>query len=300
MESTADELTQAQLLVQLHTASTLSSSPADRALPLSESIATASRSLVSGLPPTGRGLENTVSHLIEAIIPGLNASSLSPNYYGFVTGGATPAARLADTLVTLHDQNVAVHLPKETVATVVEEQALLMLLDLLHFDHATFKGRTLTTGATSSNILGLACGREWILQRKLTKTTMNGVGNRKDSVGELGLLASCRRAGINSLQILTTMPHSSLRKAAGVLGMGRASVIDVGLIENPLVFDMQKLEKLLSCDKTASIVVVSCGEVNTGDFATQSWYPMQRLRSLCDKYDAWLHVDGGVQVVPAL
>ena len=300
MNSTTDELTQAQLLIQSHTKSTLSRSLPYRPLPLCESIATASRSLISGLPSTGHGVEKTVSHLIEAIALGLNGSSLSSNYYGFVNGGATPAARLADNLVTLHDQNVQVHLPKETIATAVEDKALTMLLDLLHFDHETFKERIFTTGATSSNILGLACGREWILQKKLARAVANEAGAWIDSVGELGLLEACKTAGIESLQILTTMPHSSLRKAASILGLGRASVIDVGLSENPLTFDMQKLEKLLSRDGFAAIVVVSCGEVNTGGFATQSWYSMQKLRSLCDKYDAWLHVDGGAQDISAL
>ena len=295
MDSTIDELSQAQRLIQSHTASILSSSLPYRPLPLNESIITASRSLLSGLPATGHGLEKTVSHLIEAIVPGLNGNSLSPNYYGFVTGGATPAARLADNLVTLHDQNVQVHLPKESIATIVEDRALLMLLDLLLFDHETFKARTFTTGATSSNILGLACGREWVLNKRLSRAVGNGAEDRTDSVGELGLLEACKRAGIDSLQILTTMPHSSLRKAASVLGMGRASVIDVGLSEDPLKFDVQELEKLLSHKGSAAIVVVSCGEVNTGGFATHSWHPMQKLRSLCDKYDAWLHVDGGAQ-----
>ena len=34
-------------------------------------------------------LPDVTSHLLTAIAPYLNASSLSPNYYGFVTGGAT-------------------------------------------------------------------------------------------------------------------------------------------------------------------------------------------------------------------
>ncbi|MCJ1395439.1 hypothetical protein MMC18_008325 [Xylographa bjoerkii] len=296
MDLTIDELTQAQSLIQMHTTSILSNSPPHKTLPLHNSIATASRSLLSRLPFTGHGLEKTASHLIEAIVPGLNGSSLSPNYYGFVTGGATPAARLADNLVTLYDQNAAVHLPKESIATVVEDRALVMLLDLLQFDHDRFKGRIFTTGATSSNILGLACGREWILQKKLIRASVAGAGICIDSVGELGLLEACKRAGVESLQILTTVPHSSLRKAASVLGMGRTSVIDVGHAQNPLVFDMQKLEEMLSRERSASIVVVSCGEVNTGGFATQSSCPMQQVRTLCDKYDAWLHVDGAFGV----
>ena len=292
MNSALDELVQIPSLIQNHTTSTLSSISC-RTLPLQESIVTACHSLLHRLPSTGHGLEETVSHLLEAIVPGLNGNSLSSNYYGFVTGGVTPAARLADNLVTLYDQNVQVHLPKETVATIVEDSALKLLLDLLYFDPERFKGRTFTTGATSSNMLGLACGREWVLQKRSAQAGVNGGGDCLVSVGELGLVEACRRAGIDSVQVLTTMPHSSLRKAASLLGMGRASVIDVGMPEDPLVFDMQKLEKLLSRERYASIVVVSCGEVNTGRFATDSWYQMHTLKALCDRYSAWLHVDGG-------
>ena len=89
------------------------------------------------------------------------------------------------------------------------------------------------------------------------------------------------------------MAHSSLRKAASVVGFGRASVHDVGSEEDPIVLDMEKLEEMLGRAGTASIVVISCGEVNTGGFATQSYSQVLRLRSMCDKYGAWLHVDAG-------
>jgi glutamate/tyrosine decarboxylase-like PLP-dependent enzyme len=41
-----------------------------------------------------------------------------------------------------------------------------------------------------------------------------------------------------------------------------------------------------------SVIVVSAGEVNTGRFAT-SVLDMPKLRSLADRYGAWIHVDGG-------
>jgi len=39
-------------------------------------------------------------------------------------------------------------------------------------------------------------------------------------------------------------------------------------------------------------VVISCGEVNTGHFATAGIQQLQQLRKLCDQYGSWLHVDG--------
>jgi len=45
-------------------------------------------------------------------------------------------------------------------------------------------------------------------------------------------------------------------------------------------------------DGVVSIVVLSAGEVNTGRFATNV-LDMPKLRSLADRYGAWIHVDGG-------
>jgi glutamate/tyrosine decarboxylase-like PLP-dependent enzyme len=90
------------------------------------------------------------------------------------------------------------------------------------------------------------------------------------------------------------MPHSSLAKVAGILGIGRANVINMaGNNGDPLRFDFEKLEQALAAPGVATIVAVSCGEVNTGHFATSAGLEdFRRIRDLCDKYNAWLHVDG--------
>ena len=133
-------------------------------LPPVDAIASARYSLLEHLPNRGIGASTVEAHIRNDIIPGLNRSSQSPNYYGFVTGGATPAASCADHVVTETDQNVQVHLPKETVATDVEDRALTMVCELLHLPSHNWLHRTFTTGATASNIVGLACGRDFVLQ----------------------------------------------------------------------------------------------------------------------------------------
>lgn len=248
--------------------------------------------LPSKLPEQGLGIESTTKHLIETISPALNAASLSPNYYGFVTGGVTPAARVADSIIALYDQNVQVYLPEQTLVTFVENKALELLLELLLFTKEAWPNRTFTTGATSSNILGLACGREYIISEAIKRRTGSN-SEPSITVGDVGFLAACRVADIDRVQILTTLPHSSLKKASSLVGLGRSSIIDVSQSDNFLAFDLQKTESRLKNSKTASIVVVSCGEVNTGWFATRSGVEVQLLRLLCDRYGAWLHVDGG-------
>ena len=179
----------------------------------------------------------------------------------------------------------------------VEDKALKMLQELLRFDPTEWRGRTFTTGATAGNVLGLACGREFVIReafrRAEGRSRSNGDDDDAGAVGEWGMLEVCRRAGIDRVQVLTTAPHSSLGKAASVVGLGRASVHDVGRDDDPLAFDMDKLEHMLNRERTASIVAISCSEVNTGGFATHSREEVLHLRSLCDIYGAWMHVDGG-------
>ncbi|RDW78547.1 pyridoxal phosphate-dependent decarboxylase family protein [Aspergillus mulundensis] len=256
-------------------------------LPDASSLAKARASLPQSLADDGIGYESTRRHILDDLVPAFNMSSISPRYYGFVTGGVTPAALFADGIVSAYDQNVQVHLPQHTVATDVEHTALGLLVDLLRLPRDWHNG-TFSTGATASNVLGLACGREYVIRAAMRRIGMTEV----QSVGEIGLFNAMHTAGLSGLQILTTMPHSSLLKAAGVLGIGRFNVAYVAKDDDYLQFDMTKLESKLRDPYKATIVAVSCGEVNTGHFATGGLDEMQQLRQLCDKYGAWLHVDG--------
>lgn len=265
-------------------------------LPSSSILRDSRSSLWQELPEVGVGVKEITDHLIEKIAPALNASSLSCNYYGFVTGGITPAARIAESLVSLYDQNPLVHLPDQTIASNVEDKALRLLMDLLRLDQSAWSG-VLTTGATASNVVGLACGREHIVNERL-KIKLGQ--NSQESLGSLGLLPACRLAGIEEIRIYTSMAHSSLYKASSILGLGRSCVQDLGCSGLGIRFDLAKLEAELESSQynSVSIVVISCAEVNTGLFATQGLADARRLRELCNKYSAWLHVDGGRSFVP--
>jgi glutamate/tyrosine decarboxylase-like PLP-dependent enzyme len=266
-------------------------SSSNDALPAPSSILKAESTLPTSLPPNGLGEEATEEHLLADIVPGFNGPKTSANYYGFVTGGVFPIAEVADNIVTAFDQNAAVHLPDQSISTTVEDRALSMLVELLNLGDG-WEGKVFTTGATGSNILGLACGREAILQARLKDV------EGTSGVGEMGLLAACVKAGVKEIQVLTTMGHSSLYKAASVVGLGRASVKDIPFSRKELWrMDIGLLERELqrSKDGVVSIVAVSAGKVNTGKFATDGLYKMKRIRYLCDKYGAWLHVDGGTR-----
>lgn len=265
-------------------------SRAECVLPSRDALTRARGDLTQKMPTAGLGLDRTIKHL-EDIILGFNASSRSPNYYGFVIGGVTPAASLADHITTLYDQNVQVHMPSETIATDLEDRALSLLCELLELKPSQWPHRTFTTGATASNVLGISCAREFVI------ASASDLREGPSSVGKIGIFGAMRHAGIDKIQILTTVPHSSLGKAASLIGLGRESVIDVGLDGASHKFDFTMLEKLLQQPNAVSIVVISAAEVNTGFFSTSGMDEMQKIRKMCDLHGAWIHVDGAFGIM---
>ncbi len=259
-------------------------------LPEERTITQARKSLPKALEAEGH--DRWAEHLTSDIAPALNAGSLSPNYYGFVTGGCTIPALFGDMLASVYDQNVQVHLPNQTIATDVEACALSMLLDLFHLDRDVWgQSSTFTTGATASNILGLAMGREWVLRRKADKR-----GADLLSVAEHGIHEVMADIGLRKFQIVSTLPHSSIAKAASIVGIGRANCRSVqGRMEQgfPTVrIDFNRFEAEAQVENIATILVISAGEVNTGQFATNGLQDMKRLRTICDQYGIWIHIDG--------
>lgn len=123
--------------------------------PSQEAVHAAIAALPGSLPAEGRGTDATINYLRDTILPGCLTAQNGPRYFGFVTGGVTPAAQIADVLGSGYDENVQVTLPGTTAATAVEARTLELVLDLLDIPRDTFQGRTITTGATASNILGL-------------------------------------------------------------------------------------------------------------------------------------------------
>jgi glutamate/tyrosine decarboxylase-like PLP-dependent enzyme len=257
-------------------------------LPSTKELDTANDRILAELPREGVGLTGVTHHLMKHLLPAMNDSSLSPHYYGFVTGGVTPAALVGDMLATIVDQNVQVHLPEETICTTLESRTLEMLLDLFQLPRETWKGRCFTTGATASNILGLACAREALLRDKLV---FAGYGFADASIAELGFLEACLQSRVMGMQVLSAMPHSSIAKAAAVVGIGRQQVKSVSLAEAPWEFDMFQLEAALEDGAKrgiVSIIVAGYGEVNTGRFVSN----LRDIRALVSRYgSAWIHVD---------
>ncbi|RED49801.1 pyridoxal phosphate-dependent decarboxylase family protein [Aestuariispira insulae] len=217
------------------------------------------------LPETGPGAAAALGIFQKEILPHFSAS-VGPRYFGFVTGGATPAALAGDWLAGATDQNPAS--PGDSIAADLIDQTVKMLLDLFHLPQGAFDG-ALTTGATAANLLGLTTGREWCARNA-------GIDVTNDGMTALG-----------PVQVFSACPHASLIKVLGISGIGRKAWVPVGRIGESEAMDPEALDAALAAsDNPNKIVVASTGTVTANDFDD-----LEAIADICERNGAWLHVD---------
>ncbi|WVQ79331.1 hypothetical protein IAT38_001428 [Cryptococcus sp. DSM 104549] len=285
MTTTDAEFQAALSTVISHISSRHTSLPSLPTLPAPASITSALASLPPALPTTGLGTTSTTSYLLSSLLPGILQAQNGPRYFGFVVGGVTPAAQLADILAGSYDENVQVALGEETMSTAVEQRALEMVLDLLGIGREVFRGRTITTGATASNVLGLACARDHLYDN--SPHLPPGYSYAQSGPPSTPTLPS------PPIIILSLHPHFSIAKAASLVGLGSGPDIIHAMPaaeDDELAFNLDKLEERLGREKEVGrgvVVVYGVGEVNTGGFGRG----LGDVAGLCKAYGAWLHVD---------
>ena len=222
------------------------------------------------LAENGEGALAALDDFWQRYQAGISASA-GPRYFGFVTGGGTPAAVAADWLVSVTDQNS--QLSHDTIAAAIELAAVTQLKSLLGLPEA-FSG-SLVSGATMANFAGLAIGRQWLGQQ-------HGV-----DIAQRGL------AALGPIRVLAANPHASSVKALSMLGIGRDALTTVASLPESEAMDMAALERQLAAGEgRPTLVLASAGTVNTVAFDD-----LPRLLALRERYPFWLHVDaafGGV------
>ncbi|GAA2858234.1 pyridoxal-dependent decarboxylase [Streptosporangium fragile] len=225
------------------------------------------------LPESGTGLAGAMEAFARRWEPGFSGSA-GPRYLGFVTGGATPAALAGDWLTSVLDQNPTSAL--DSRAPDLEREAVAWLRELFGLP-AEHEG-AFVSGATMSNLAGLAIAREWVGE------------SRGVSVAEEGV------AALGPVPVLSGSPHSSIGKALSVLGLGRSAIRYVDVLPGREAVDVDKLAgELDRLDGAPAIVVANAGTVNTVDFDD-----LRAVAALRERYPFWLHVDAAFGAFAAL
>ena len=160
----------------------------------------------SALPDQGLDPAATVEELARLAGPGLLASD-SGRFFGWVIGGALPAAIGAEWLATAWDQNAAIH-ATSPAAAVVEDVAGAWLEDLLGLPaSASF---AFVTGCQMAHVVGLAAARHRLLADRGWDVERRGLGGR-------AARAPARDAA----------RHETLPRAARFLGFGTDALVPI-------------------------------------------------------------------------
>jgi len=211
--------------------------------------------------------------LLDTIGSPATMAMAGPRFFGFVIGGALPAALAADWLTAAWDQNSALY--NATPATArLEQTALRWLLEL--FDLPRTAGGAFVTGANVANFVALAAARHAVLERAGWKVEADGLFGAPPITVVVGAEA-----------------HPTLIKSLGMLGLGRTRVVRVP-VDTQGRLRVDALPQLSG----PAIVCAQVGNVNTG-----ACDAVGEIRARIGP-DAWLHVDGAfglwARAAPAL
>lgn len=229
------------------------------------------RALGGPLPEHPVDPARVVSELAAAAEPGVIAMG-SGRYFGFVIGGALPAALAADWLATAWDQNAGLYVGGPS-ASVVEDVAREWIVQLLGLPAHVSIG--FVTGAQMAHVTALAVARFHVL---------DAVGW---DVGESGLQGAPRVR-----VIVGAKRHVTLDRALRLLGLGAPTVVEA---DDQGRMRLDALADELRAGDGPTIVCAKAGEVNTGSFDD-----LDAVSDLCRDTGTWLHIDGAFGIWAAV
>lgn len=214
---------------------------------------------------SGLGALPTLEEFNRRLAP-LMVSQTGGRYWGFVTGGSTPASIVGDWLTTIYDQNAQATNAQGGVSALIEIETINLLLQLLSLPK-TFLGG-FVAGATMSNFTCLAVARQWFGKQLGEDFAKNGISQ--------------------PIQVLSAMPHSSSVKCLAMLGIGSQNFTKIETIEgNREAIDIADLERnIKKINGRPFILISSAGTVNTADFDD-----FTAITKLKRKYNFWWHID---------
>jgi glutamate/tyrosine decarboxylase-like PLP-dependent enzyme len=218
------------------------------------------------LPSEPTPAKQVIDELVAGCQEGLVATA-GPRFFGFVIGGALPAASAADMVATGWDQ-CAFNSVLSPAAAAVEHAAGRWLASLLGVPETVSVG--FVTGAQGANTVGLAAARHYVLAKA-------GWDVERD-----GLL------GAPPLRVVASVErHATIDRSLRLLGLGTGAVHEVATDDNGAM-DMADLQRVLARGEAIpTIVCLQAGNVNTG-----ACDDLRVGSDLAHQHGGWAHVDG--------
>jgi glutamate/tyrosine decarboxylase-like PLP-dependent enzyme len=225
------------------------------------------KALAVPLPDDPADPAAVVRDLVEGAEPGLVATG-SPRYFGFVIGGALPAALAADWLAATWDQNAGLYVGGPAAA-VVEEVAGAWVLDLLGLPASASFG--FVTGGQMANVTALAAARHGVLARRGWDVETHGL------------------IGAPPIRVLASdLRHATIDRALRFIGLGTDSVSVVPSAPDGRLPPDALADVLSSSGRDEPVIVCAqAGEVNSGAID-----PLADICEVAHAANGWVHVDG--------
>ena len=233
----------------------------DRPIEATASLEEVRARFAAPLPQDGLDPQAVIASLVESTEDGLIGIP-SGRYFGFVIGGALPAALAADWLTSTWDQNAGLYVGGPA-ASVVEEVVQGWLAELLGLPAHVSAG--FVTGCQMAHVTALAAARHAVLERAGWDIAADGLAGSPP----ITIVVGAKR-------------HITVDRALRLLGIGAAQLHVV-----PADDEGRLVAAELPPLDGPTIVCGQAGEVNTGTF--------DDLEAIADHVagsDAWFHVDG--------
>src|SRR6478609_8058353 len=228
--------------------------------------AAAVRDVLGGpLPEHGEAPAAVIDALATGAEPGVVATA-GPRHFGFVIGGALPAALGADWLVSACDQNAAFH-SLSPAAAAIEEITSAWTLELIGLPDTASVG--FVTGGQGANTTCLAAARHAVLARAGWDVERDGL------IGAPAVRIVCGEQA-----------HATIYTSLRLLGLGAETAVRIP-VDDQGRMDPDALAKALAANDGPAIVCAQAGNVATGAF--DAFGP---IADACAQHGAWLHVDG--------
>ncbi len=236
-----------------------------RSVATTASVAQMRARLARPLAERGVAATQVIDDLVADTAGGILGSQ-SGRFFGWVIGGAMPAAMGADWLTTAWDQNAGVHACAPALS-VVEEVAAGWLREI--FDFSPDTGVGFTTGAQMAHMTCLAAARHALLDARSWDVEQKGLAGAPP----IRVLANAER-------------HTTVDRALRFVGIGLDAIQPLAVDEAGAVTPAV-LQAALAQSSAPTIVVLQAGELNTGGFD-----PFAALAPMARAAGAWTHVDG--------
>ncbi|MEO8372367.1 MAG: pyridoxal-dependent decarboxylase [Candidatus Solibacter sp.] len=223
------------------------------------------RTLAEPLPESGAPFTELLG-TVRDVVAHYSRRNGHPRFFGYVASPSTPVAAMGSLIAAAFNINLT-GWRSAPAAAEMELLCLRWLREMLGYPLES--AGLLVSGGSMANFAALAAARSAKAPGNVVREGMGGVRMRLYATEET---------------------HFSIRKAAGMLGIGSDNVRKVAVDSN-LRMDSAALESLVREDAAAGhlpfCVVASAGTAGTG-----AMDPIGEIADVAKAHNLWLHVDG--------